>query len=399
MRSVIALHCRRWIDSHHRVQNYYAPCLGASCFVCIVLDPSTGRERKRLSREAAMANGAPHRSHSRYYSYYSNKKHHRRRSPSGYCWRNPCIIFLISFAALGTLRFRVPARSRKVAADLLRKRREHRAAHKRRDFLASTIVKNIASAGSNSTAASTAAAAGNTMISYKLLKESRDANKRAFQKYGAVQQEDDQPISVQTWAEMVSQAADASDSVISGLNHAIRSAPFSAVFFETPPVVNMTASSQQFEFVLMDAPDLQAVATDRPDRSAFAQQFERAKISHNKDGDTIMDDDSDVVVAFDSLRGDARLIAPQPIAENHKCYAHLASFVRQAPGPQVAAVWRRAAHEYLQRLAAQQAQQQAPIWFSTSGMGVYWLHFRLDSVPKYYTYEPYKKLRASALQA
>jgi len=344
-----------------------------------------------------MANSAPHRSHNRYYSYYTNKKHHRRRSPSGSsCWRNPCIIFLISFAALGTLRFRVPARSRKVATDLLRKRREHRAAHKRRDFLASTIVKNIASASTNHTgAAATASAAGNTIISYTLLKEGRDANKRAFQKYGAVQQEDDQPISVQTWAEMVSQAAD-DDSVISGLNHAIRSAPFSAVFFETPPVVNMTASSQPFEFVLMDAPDLQAVATDRPDRSAFAQHFKEAKVSHKKDGDT-MGDDSDVVVAFDSLRGDARLVAPQPLAENHKCYAHLASFVRQAPGPQVAAVWRRAALEYLQRLAAQ--QQQAPIWFSTSGMGVYWLHFRLDSVPKYYTYEPYKKLRAAALQA
>ena len=366
--------------------------LGASCFVCIVLLRQEEREREKA--EAAMATGAPHRSHSRYYSYYSNKKHHRRRSPNGSCWRNPCIIFLISFAALGTLRFRVPARSRKVATDLLRKRREHRAANKRRDFLASTIVKNIASA-SNSTAAATAAA-GNTIISYKLLKESRDANKRAFQKYGAVQQEDDQPISVQTWAEMVSQSADASDSVISGLNHAIRTARFSAVFFETPPVVNMTASSQQFEFVLMDAPDLQAVATDRPDRSAFAQQFQEAIIRHKKDKDNI-DDDSDVVVAFDSLRGDARLIAPQPIAENQKCYAHLASFVRQAPGPLVAAVWRRAAHEYLQRLAQQ--QQQAPIWFSTSGMGVYWLLLRLVSVPKYYTYEPYKKLRASALQA
>ena len=29
-------------------------------------------------------------------------------------------------------------------------------------------------------------------------------------------------------------------------------------------------------------------------------------------------------------------------------------------------------------------------WLSTSGLGVYWLHVRLDSYPKYYTYRPYK---------
>ena len=30
-----------------------------------------------------------------------------------------------------------------------------------------------------------------------------------------------------------------------------------------------------------------------------------------------------------------------------------------------------------------------PVWLSTSGMGVPWLHMRLDQVPKYYTYEPF----------
>lgn len=32
-----------------------------------------------------------------------------------------------------------------------------------------------------------------------------------------------------------------------------------------------------------------------------------------------------------------------------------------------------------------------PIWLSTSGLGVYWLHMRLDRRPKYYTYEPFKE--------
>ncbi len=30
------------------------------------------------------------------------------------------------------------------------------------------------------------------------------------------------------------------------------------------------------------------------------------------------------------------------------------------------------------------------LWVSTSGAGVYWLHLRLDSYPKYYTYSPYR---------
>ncbi|KAL7575598.1 hypothetical protein ACA910_020166 [Epithemia clementina (nom. ined.)] len=33
-----------------------------------------------------------------------------------------------------------------------------------------------------------------------------------------------------------------------------------------------------------------------------------------------------------------------------------------------------------------------PVWLSTSGMGIAWLHMRLDQVPKYYTYTPFVTL-------
>ena len=33
-----------------------------------------------------------------------------------------------------------------------------------------------------------------------------------------------------------------------------------------------------------------------------------------------------------------------------------------------------------------------PIWLSTSGLGVFWLHISLDSWPKYFTHEPYRNL-------
>jgi hypothetical protein len=35
-----------------------------------------------------------------------------------------------------------------------------------------------------------------------------------------------------------------------------------------------------------------------------------------------------------------------------------------------------------------------PLWVSTSGLAVPWLHLRLDARPKYYGFEPYKRPEA-----
>jgi len=32
-------------------------------------------------------------------------------------------------------------------------------------------------------------------------------------------------------------------------------------------------------------------------------------------------------------------------------------------------------------------------WVSTSGLGVAWLHVRVDSKPKYYSHEAYREIR------
>jgi len=46
----------------------------------------------------------------------------------------------------------------------------------------------------------------------------------------------------------------------------------------------------------------------------------------------------------------------------------------------------------LQRLAREALARLSdrPLWISTAGMGVNWLHVRLDSRPKYYRHAPYK---------
>ena len=41
--------------------------------------------------------------------------------------------------------------------------------------------------------------------------------------------------------------------------------------------------------------------------------------------------------------------------------------------------------------SADEVGNDVPVWTSTSGLGVYWLHVRLDSRPKYYQHQPFKK--------
>lgn len=140
----------------------------------------------------------------------------------------------------------------------------------------------------------------------------------------------------------------------------------SAYFWETPPVSRMTLQ-RNFEYVLIDAPSL---AAEPANRSPFVSVFSKASAE---------------VAAFSNLGGDAMLVAPLPLQVDDD-YAHLASFVRSAPQRQIDALWRVTSEALNSLLAA-----SATCWVSTSGLGVAWVHIRLDSRPKYYNYAPYKK--------
>ena len=48
------------------------------------------------------------------------------------------------------------------------------------------------------------------------------------------------------------------------------------------------------------------------------------------------------------------------------------------------ALWRAVGDALRTRLGSR------PTWVSTSGLGVSWLHVRLDRLPKYYTHAPYR---------
>ncbi len=144
-------------------------------------------------------------------------------------------------------------------------------------------------------------------------------------------------------------------------------APFAAYFFETLPVTEATVD-EPFEFVLVDSPQLAGV-TAGP--SAFQSYFESASVG-------------DGIVAFSNLGKDAFLVVPCPRAPL-AVYPQLGAFVLGAPAAQQHALWRVVGSAIAERLC------ERPIWLNTSGLGVYWVHLRLDSQPKYYTFRPYTK--------
>ncbi len=146
---------------------------------------------------------------------------------------------------------------------------------------------------------------------------------------------------------------------------ALADAPFSAFRWETPPITAASAD-RPFEFVLLDSPGL----ARKPDPNAFAEHFSRA----TKTG----------VVEFPNLGKDAIMVVPCPNG-SLSAYGHLAAFVRQAPEPQRHALWELVGAVMMRRLGP------APVWLSTAGAGVSWLHVRIDDRPKYYAHRPYRE--------
>jgi hypothetical protein len=147
-------------------------------------------------------------------------------------------------------------------------------------------------------------------------------------------------------------------------NELLANAPYTAFRWETPAVTAATLS-RPFEFVLLDSPGL----AQRPDRKAFAEHFAGAGVG---------------VVVFPNLGGDAILVVPCPVVAP-SAYGHLAAFVRHAPEEQRHALWQAVGEAMARRVGTE------PVWLSTAGAGVSWLHVRLDDRPKYYGFGPYRQ--------
>ncbi len=147
-------------------------------------------------------------------------------------------------------------------------------------------------------------------------------------------------------------------------NSLLAECPYTAFRWETPAVTAATLT-RPFEFVLLDSPFL----ARRPDPNAFASHFT---------------DTESGVVTFPNRSGDALMVVPCPVVEP-SAYGHLAAFVRHAPEGQRHALWQAVGAAMTQRIS------EKPVWLSTAGAGVAWLHVRLDDWPKYYGHPAYRQ--------
>jgi hypothetical protein len=146
-------------------------------------------------------------------------------------------------------------------------------------------------------------------------------------------------------------------------------APFAGFFWETPPV---TADDldRPYEHVLVAS---RAVAELSADPGPFL-------------GELREDASEEGIATFWNLGTDALLVAPLADVPHPPC-AHLAAFQRGAPLERRRALWRAVGAAVEARVG------DRPLWVSTSGLGVAWLHVRLDSFPKYYQHGPYRSPR------
>ncbi len=134
-------------------------------------------------------------------------------------------------------------------------------------------------------------------------------------------------------------------------------------FFWEHPCMSLATADDPAELVLIDAPVLAGVQADP---TPFAEHFQAGES----------------VCRFASLGGDAELIAPAPLPAG-PAYPHLAAFLRSAPPDRRRALWATTAR------TVQGILTHRPLWLSTSGLGVYWLHVRVDERPKYYQHRAY----------
>lgn len=171
--------------------------------------------------------------------------------------------------------------------------------------------------------------------------------------------EDDDAISNRRYLELLRD----SESFRDFYNGYLADSEFEAFFWENKPMTDKTLDLD-YECNIINTDFLVGRA---PDSKTFSQYFK---------------EDANVVT-FPNLAKDAELIVPCP--KNEKtAYTHIGSFIRKADSDQIDELWQVTGSETLKSIDSK------PRWLSTSGLGVFWLHIRIDTIPKYYQTSEYK---------
>lgn len=174
-------------------------------------------------------------------------------------------------------------------------------------------------------------------------------------------EEDNASISNRKFLELLSKSKEFRTFYNQYLSHS----DFDAFFWENRPITEKTLDDE-YECNIINTNFL---AGRSPDVQTFNQYFDNSKS----------------VVTFPNLAKDAELIVPCPKQEK-AFYTHIGNFVRKAADDQINDLWQITANETLWSIGSK------PRWLSTSGLGVFWLHIRIDTIPKYYQTKEYKRV-------
>ena len=232
-------------------------------------------------------------------------------------------------------------------------------------------------------AISTTFTTSTTLIHYKLVEEEVGKHKR----FAAFESNDNdeilKPISIQQWAEKINSSDNNyknrnDKSYLQEFINLIHqsTSQYDAYFFETKGTSLQNANDKQFEFVLVDSEHLSSISRiSGPTPEVFQEHLDCLP-------------SSDTCCAFPNLGNNAILISPKDSHIENRDYSHIGSFMRNASQDEIYQFWRKVVREYLDAL---QRSPSKSLWLSTSGLGISWLHFRIDNRPKYYTYREFKR--------
>lgn len=141
-------------------------------------------------------------------------------------------------------------------------------------------------------------------------------------------------------------------------------------FWELPPVKPSLLDSSLFEMVLINNDS----NNDEADNFPFYKQIISSK---------------DTVNMFRNLSGDALLFIPAGkfVREKSTNYANIYTFLKTAENKEAIDFFSKL---FLNLREFFEKTSDKYTWISTSGLGVNWLHVRIEHDPKYYKYKPYK---------
>ncbi|MCH2085483.1 MAG: hypothetical protein MK226_24080 [Saprospiraceae bacterium] len=94
---------------------------------------------------------------------------------------------------------------------------------------------------------------------------------------------------------------------------------------------------------------------------------------------------NELVTDFLNMGKNAILVVPTKKIDK-EIYNHMGKFIRLAEQEQIIEVFKRVGKSILEEI-----ENQKLIWLNTAGLGVVWLHIRMDTRPKYYKTTRYKE--------